>query len=49
MILFSVDGRGAGFGNLEIVVNGGRVSSHVSALSAESERFQASFTPHDQV
>ena len=42
---FSVDGKGAGFGNLEIIVNGGRVTSHVHTIS--NEKFQANFIPHD--
>ena len=47
VILFSlsVDGRGAGFGNLEIIVNGGRVTSHVHTIS--KEQFKANFIPHD--
>ena len=40
-----VGGSGAGFGNLEIVVNGGRVTSHVHTIS--KEQFQANFIPHD--
>ena len=40
-----VDGRGAGFGNLEIIVNGGRVTSHVHTIS--KEQFKANFIPHD--
>ena len=32
---FPVDGKGAGFGNLEIIVNGGRVTSHVHTISKE--------------
>ena len=43
---FAVDGRGAGFGNLEMSVNGGRVTSHVSARDSR-ERFSASFIPHE--
>ena len=43
--IFSVDGRGAGFGNLEIIVNGGRVTSHVHTIS--KEQFKANFIPHD--
>ena len=42
---FSVEGKGAGFGNLEIIVNGGRVTSHVHTIS--NEKFQANFIPHD--
>ena len=41
-----MDGRGAGFGNLEMSVNGGRVTSHVSSRDAR-ERFSASFIPHE--
>ena len=33
-----VGGEGAGFGNLEIVVNGGRVTSHVHTISKEQCR-----------
>lgn len=40
-----VDGSQAGSGNLEILVNGGRVTSSVRALGAQ--RFVASFTPHE--
>lgn len=42
---FVVDGSQAGSGNLEILVNGGRVTSSVRALGAQ--RFIASFTPHE--
>merc|ERR550532_997592 len=42
---FDIDGRGAGFGNLEIIVNGGRVTSHVHTIS--KEQFKANFIPHD--
>merc|ERR1719225_955746 len=42
---FDIDGKGAGFGNLEIIVNGGRVTSHVHTIS--NEKFQANFIPHD--
>lgn len=41
----TVDGSRAGSGNLEILVNGGRVTSSVRALGAQ--RFIASFTPHE--
>lgn len=44
-LLFAVDGSQAGSGNLEILVNGGRVTSSVRALGAQ--RFIASFTPHE--
>lgn len=40
-----VDGSQAGSGNLEILVNGGRVVSHVKSLG--NQRFLASFTPMD--
>lgn len=40
-----VDGSQAGSGNLEILVNGGRVTSSVRALGLQ--RFIASFTPHE--
>eukprot|EP00096_Caligus_rogercresseyi_P015922 TRINITY_DN841_c0_g1_i2.p1 TRINITY_DN841_c0_g1~~TRINITY_DN841_c0_g1_i2.p1 ORF type:complete len:1301 (+),score=355.07 TRINITY_DN841_c0_g1_i2:98-4000(+) len=42
---FEIDGTGAGYGNLEIVVNGGRVTSHVSKKS--NSKYTASFIPHD--
>ncbi|OQV23312.1 Filamin-B [Hypsibius exemplaris] len=42
---FEIDGSQAGSGNLEILVNGGRVVSHVKALG--NQRFLASFTPMD--
>ena len=42
-----VDGCNAGSGNLEILVNGGHVTSFVRALS--SQRFLASFVPHEAV
>lgn len=42
---FLVDGSRAGSGNLEILVNGGRVTSSVRALGGQ--RFVASFTPHE--
>ena len=45
LINFSVDGRGAGSGNLEILVNGGHVTSHVEEAGAQ--RFIASFVPHE--
>lgn len=44
-LIFVVDGSQAGSGNLEILVNGGRVTSSVRALG--SQRFIASFTPHE--
>ena len=43
---FVVDGQGAGFGNLEIIVNGGKVTSHVSTLEPQ-KKFSANFIPHD--
>lgn len=43
--IFSVDGSRAGSGNLEILVNGGRVTSSVRALGGQ--KFIASFTPHE--
>lgn len=45
--LSSVDGSRAGSGNLEILVNGGHVTSFVRALG--SQRFLASFVPHEAV
>lgn len=44
---FIVDGSNAGSGNLEILVNGGHVTSFVRALG--SQRFLASFVPHEAV
>ena len=44
----SVSGKGAGLGNLDVTVNGGRVSSHVSAMSADSESYECSFIPHEE-
>lgn len=41
----TVDGSRAGSGNLEILVNGGRVTSSVRALG--SQKFIASFTSHE--
>lgn len=43
--IVTVDGSRAGSGNLEILVNGGRVTSSVRALG--SQRFIASFTSHE--
>lgn len=43
--IFSVDGSGAGSGNLEILVNGGHVTSFVKNLG--DQRFLASFVPHE--
>ncbi|XP_072156699.1 filamin-B isoform X2 [Bemisia tabaci] len=43
----SVDGSGAGSGNLEILVNGGHVTSFVRNLG--SQKFLASFVPHEAV
>jgi filamin len=42
---FEIDGSKAGSGNLEILVNGGRVTSSVRALGGQ--RFVACFTPHE--
>lgn len=44
-LIVLVDGSRAGSGNLEILVNGGRVTSSVRALGGQ--RFVASFTPHE--
>lgn len=44
-LIILVDGSRAGSGNLEILVNGGRVTSSVRALGMQ--RFVASFTPHE--
>ncbi|RZF33012.1 hypothetical protein LSTR_LSTR012785 [Laodelphax striatellus] len=44
---FEIDGSGAGSGNLEILVNGGHVTSFVRNLG--SQRFLASFVPHEAV
>ncbi|XP_011691185.1 PREDICTED: filamin-A [Wasmannia auropunctata] len=44
---FEIDGSTAGSGNLEILVNGGHVTSFVRALG--SQRFLASFVPHEAV
>lgn len=44
---FIVDGSGAGSGNLEILVNGGHVTSFVRNLG--SQKFLASFVPHEAV
>ena len=41
-----VDGNGAGFGNLEIIVNGGKVTSHVSTVEPQ-KKFSANFIPHE--
>lgn len=42
--LYIVDGSGAGSGNLEILVNGGHVTSFVRNLG--NQKFLASFVPH---
>lgn len=42
--LFVVNGAEAGSGNLEILVNGGRVTSNVKSLG--NHCFLASFIPH---
>uniref|UniRef100_A0A6P7EZ55 Filamin-A-like n=1 Tax=Diabrotica virgifera virgifera TaxID=50390 RepID=A0A6P7EZ55_DIAVI len=41
---FEIDGSGAGSGDLEILVEGGRVTSSVKSLGGQ--RFRAAFTPH---
>ncbi|KAB0797522.1 hypothetical protein PPYR_08515 [Photinus pyralis] len=41
---FEIDGGGAGSGDLEILVEGGRVTSSVRSLGGQ--RFKAAFTPH---
>ena len=41
-----MEGNGAGFGNLEIIVNGGRVTCHVSRVEKQ-EKFSANFIPHE--
>lgn len=46
-IFILVNGSKAGSGNLEILVNGGHVTSFVKALG--SQRFLASFVPHEAV
>ena len=43
----AVDGSSAGSGNLEILVNGGHVTSHVRDLGGQ--RFVASFVPHSAI
>ena len=43
--LSAVDGSGAGSGNLEILVNGGHVTSFVRNLG--NQKFLASFVPHE--
>ena len=45
-VVVTVEGNGAGFGNLEIVVNGGRASCHVSRIE-QQEKFSANFIPHE--
>lgn len=42
----AVDGSRAGSGNLEILVNGGHVTSFVRDLG--DQRFLASFVPHEE-
>ena len=44
-----VGGEGAGFGNLEIVVNGGRVTSHVHTISKEQYRHFWHFFFHERL
>lgn len=45
VLFFAVDGSCAGSGNLEILVNGGHVTSFVRNLG--NQRFLASFVPHE--
>ena len=47
MFHYLVDGSKAGSGNLEILVNGGHVTSFVRTLG--NQRFLASFVPHEAV
>jgi len=42
-----VSGKGAGYGKLEVIVNGGRVTSHVSSSESSKELYSASFIPHE--
>ncbi|KAK3870873.1 hypothetical protein Pcinc_023943 [Petrolisthes cinctipes] len=44
---FEIDGSSAGSGNLEILVNGGHVTSYVRNLGGQ--RFLASFVPHSAI
>ncbi|XP_047474159.1 filamin-C-like [Penaeus chinensis] len=44
---FEIDGSTAGSGNLEILVNGGHVTSYVRNLG--QQRFLASFVPHSAI
>ncbi|XP_066909366.1 filamin-B-like [Halyomorpha halys] len=44
---FEIDGSSAGSGNLEILVNGGHVTSFVRNLG--NQRFLASFVPHENL
>ncbi|KAK8743524.1 hypothetical protein OTU49_001121 [Cherax quadricarinatus] len=44
---FEIDGSSAGSGNLEILVNGGHVTSYVRNLG--HQRFLASFVPHSAI
>lgn len=44
LLPLTVDGSGAGSGNLEILVNGGHVTSFVRNLG--NQKFLASFVPH---
>ena len=46
LFINSVDGNGTGFGNLEIIVNGGKVTSHVSTVEPQ-KKFSANFIPHE--
>lgn len=47
MFCIPVDGSQAGSGNLEILVNGGHVTSFVRNLG--NQRFLASFVPHENL
>ncbi|CAG0919941.1 unnamed protein product, partial [Notodromas monacha] len=44
---FSIDGASAGAGNLEILVNGGHVTSNIEDLG--DQQFKASFIPHQAI
>ncbi len=48
MLCLIVDGSEAGSGNLEILVNGGHVTSEVRNLG-EPQKFLASFIPHQPI
>lgn len=47
LCVLPVDGSTAGSGNLEILVNGGHVTSYVRNLG--QQRFLASFVPHSAI